>query len=81
MDEDKISELSLKCFDGDPEKAVALLELLKISLQPECSMPDVVMHLPEEKCRWEREGRCWVDMPDSLRNCIKPCTCFENSVE
>ena len=81
MEEERISELALECFDGDPDKALALLELLKISLQPECSMPDLEMQLPEEKCRWEKEGKCWVDMPDSLRTCSKPCTCFENKVE
>ena len=80
MEEDKIAELALKCFDGDPDKAVALLELLKISLQPNCSMPDLEMHVPEE-CRWEKEGQCWLQMPDSIRKCTKPCTYFENVVE
>ena len=80
MKEDRIAELALKCFDGDPEKAVALLELLKISLQSDCDMPEVEISLPEEHCRWEREGQCWLDMPDSLRKCNLPCSCFENGV-
>lgn len=80
MEEERIAELALKCFDGDHEKAVALLELLKISLQPEISMPDVSMHLPEEVCYWEREGECWKDIPDSLRKCTKPCQFFNSCV-
>ena len=80
MEEEELAELALKCFDGDPEKAVALLKLLKLSLQPECSMPDLEMKLPEEVCRWEKTGQCWVNMPDSLRPCKKPCTCFEKIV-
>ena len=54
MEEEKIAELALKCFDGDPDKAVALLELLKVSLQKDSSLPDMDMHLPEEICCWEK---------------------------
>ena len=78
--EERIAELALKCFDGDPDKALALLELLKISLQPECSMPNVEMQLPEEACCWEREGDCWKDIPDSIRKCKKPCSFFKSIV-
>lgn len=80
MDEERIAELALKCFDGEPDKAVALLELLKISLNPACKLPDVEMHLPEEICCYEREGNCWKDIPDSIRPCRKPCAFFENGV-
>lgn len=80
--EEELAELALKCFDGDPEKAIALLKLLKISLQPECALPDVKMELPEDECcRWSIEGQCWIDMPDSLRKCVKPCMHFENKVK
>jgi hypothetical protein len=81
MEEERIAELALKCFDGNPEKALALLELLRISIQPECSMPDVEMQLPEETCCYEREGDCWKDIPDSIRACRKPCLFFKSSVE
>lgn len=80
MEEERIAELALKCFDGDPDKALALLELLKISLQEDCSLPEMDMHLPEETCCYEREGDCWKDVPDSLRPCQKPCTFFKNNV-
>lgn len=80
MSNEDLSELALKCFDGDPEKATALLKLLVLSLEPECNMPKVEMKLPEEMCRWEKSGQCWVDMPDSLKKCVKPCACFENCV-
>jgi hypothetical protein len=79
--EDRIAELAMKCFDGDPDKAIALLELLKLSLQPECSMPDVKMLLPEEVCYWEKEGNCYKDIPDSIGPCKKPCTFFKNRIE
>lgn len=80
MEEERIAELALKCFDGDPEKALALLELLKISIQPEIAMPQLDMTLPEEKCYWEKEGECWKDIPDSLRKCKKPCKFFNSCV-
>lgn len=80
MEEEKIAELALKCFDGDPDKAVALLELLKVSLQKDSSLPDMDMHLPEEICCWEKEGNCWKDIPDSIRPCKKPCSFFESSI-
>ena len=80
MEED-ISELALKCFDGDPEKAIALLQLLKLTIQPECDVPEAEMHLPEEVCRGEKDTQCWIDMPDSLRKCKKPCAYFEKRVK
>ena len=76
MEEERIAELALKCFDGDQEKALALLELLKISLSPEIEMPNVEMELPEECC-WEKEGSCYKDIPDSICICRKPCTFFK----
>lgn len=76
--EEELSELALRCFDGDPDKAVALLKLLRLSLQPDCVMPEVEMHLPNEACRWEKSGQCWMDMPDSLKPCSKPCSYFKN---
>lgn len=79
MEEERIAELALKCFDGDPDKALALLELLRMSLEPECSFPNVEMKLPEENCCYEREGNCWKDIPDSIRKCEKPCEFFRSS--
>lgn len=79
--EEELSDLALKCFDGDPEKAIALLKLLRLSLQPDCAVPNVEMYLPEETCRWEKSGQCWMDMPDSVRPCNKPCAYFEKHVE
>ena len=67
MEEERIAELALKCFDGNSEKALALLELLKISLIPECDFPDVELQLPEDTCYYERNGNCWKDIPDSVR--------------
>jgi hypothetical protein len=81
MKEDEIAELALKCFDGDQEKALALLTLLKISLQNDCDLPDVEMVLPEEPCEYrDKYGKCWLDMPDSLRECSIPCTKLENNI-
>ena len=77
MTEDKIAELALKCFDGDHEKAIALLELLKISIEPTCKMPDVEMQLDDPSCRWEKCGDCWKDIPDSIRRCKKPCAFYK----
>ena len=77
MNENEIAELALKCFDGNHEKAVALLELLKISLEPECKMPDLEMQLEEETCYWERCNNCWKDVPDSIKQCKKPCEFFK----
>ena len=79
--EERIAELALKCFDGDPDKALALLELLKISLQPEGNFPDVEMKLPEETCYYEKEGDCWKDVPDSISLCRKPCEFFKSRTE
>lgn len=76
VEEERIAELAMKCFDGDSEKALALLELLKISLQPDIEMPKVCM-----KCIWEHSGQCWKDIPDSIRKCKKPCAFLEVSVE
>ena len=77
--EEELAELALKCFDGDPEKAVALLKLLKLSLQSDV---DVIEErdIPVDSCRWEKTGQCWLNMPDSLRPCTKPCTCFEKII-
>ena len=47
MDETIIT-LALKCFDGDSEKAHALLKLLELSNCPEVTMPRATMILPEE---------------------------------
>ena len=81
MKEDEIAELALKCFDGDQEKALALLTLLKISLQNDCDLPDVEMVLPEEPCEYrDKYGMCWLDMPDSLRECSIPCMKLENNI-
>ena len=49
MKENEVIELALKCFDGNHEKALALLTLLKINLQEGCSLPEVEMVLPEEE--------------------------------
>ena len=68
-------ELALRCFDGDPEKAEALLELLHLSEIP-CATADLDMLLPDE-CRWEKDGKCWRDIPDSCITCRKPCNFFE----
>lgn len=81
MGENEIAELALRCFDGDDEKALALLQLLKISLQLDCDMPKVEMVLTEEStCCWEKEGMCWKDVPDSIRKCEKPCTFLQNKL-
>lgn len=77
MSEDEIAELALFCFDGDSRKAVALLELLKMSLEPECKMPNVEMNLEEETCYWERCNNCLKDVPDSIKQCKKPCKFFK----
>ena len=76
MEEERIADLALKCFDGDPDKSIALLELLKLSIQPEVEMPKVQM-----KCTWEHSGQCWKDIPDSIRSCKKPCAFMEVGVE
>lgn len=81
MKEDEIAELALKCFDGDNEKALALLKLLRITLQGECDMPEVKMVFPKEECEYrDKYGKCWLDMPDSLRECSVPCIKFENDI-
>ena len=81
MREDEIAELALKCFDRDHEKALALLTLLKISLQEDCDLPEVEMVLPEEECEYrDKYGKCWLDMPDSLRKCSLPCNKLQNGI-
>lgn len=76
--EDRIAELALLCFDGNPEKATALLELLKISLQLD---EDKIPEVKQPVCVWEREGQCFKDIPDSLRACKKPCAFLEIDVK
>lgn len=76
------AELALKCFDGDTQKAEALLELLNISMDMPASMPDVKMKLPEDsRCEWEHNGECWKDIPDSCLKCKIPCTFFKPVVQ
>ena len=41
-------ELALKCFDGDNEKAEALLKLLALSSAEHVAMPNLNMLIPEE---------------------------------
>lgn len=41
-------ELALKCFDGDYEKAEALLKLLALSSEVRVSMPNLSMVIPED---------------------------------
>lgn len=73
-------ELALKCFDGDPEKAEALLTLLNMSSQPICAFTEMEMTLPEEQCCWENKGYCTKDIPDSYFKCRKPCTFYKSGV-
>ena len=49
MDEEVI-KLALRCFDGDAEKAEALLKLLGLYSESHVSMPQVFMILPEDTC-------------------------------
>ena len=41
-------ELALKCFDGNSEKAEALLKLLALSSVEHVLMPNLNMLIPEE---------------------------------
>ena len=35
------------------------------------------LRLPEVTCLWYKLGdECWVDMPDSKRNCNGKCSCY-----
>ena len=78
---ERTEDLALMCFDGDPKKAEALLELLELSkVQLACSMPKVEMQLPSEKCYWEKSGCCWKDVPDSFLKCKKPCKFFKTNI-
>ena len=79
--EDKTVELALKCFDGDGEKAEALLTLLNISTQPLCNFPKVEMSLPEDICKWKNGEECWKDIPDSCLKCKIPCEYYEPMVQ
>ena len=53
MDVPEVSEeiwnMALTCFDGDQNKAVVLLKLLKCFPTTEVKMPSVTMLLPDEE--------------------------------
>lgn len=77
MEEEELASLALECFEGDADKAVALLKLIKLSLSDE----HVYQRGVNEDCRWCKEGQCWLNMPDSLRACTLPCSYAEKRVE
>ena len=65
-------------FDGNKEKAKILLALLN---EEEFTIPsefkDLKMQLPEYSCNWcTSTGDCYLDMPDSLRECKGKCLSF-----
>ena len=75
MKEEELANLALECFEGDTDKAVALLKLIKLSLSDEQAC------LYDVDCRWCKEGQCWLNMPDSLRDCKLPCLYAEKRVK
>ena len=75
MEEEELASLALECFEGDADKAVALLKLIKLSISDEQTF------LCNADCRWCKEGQCWLNMPDSLRACVLPCSYAEKRVE
>ena len=66
-------------FDGDKAKAKALLTLLdEKSFKAPPEFKNLKMQLPEYSCLWcTLCGECYVDMPDSLRDCEGKCSSYQ----
>ena len=73
-----IGEKELKllsiCFDNNPDKIEAFLELF--NLNNDVSMPDIKMVLPEESCVHSNNDTCLLEFPDSIKKCKQPCNFY-----
>ena len=66
---------ALFLFDGDKDKAITLLELLK---EAAYGTPKKFNLNHSPNCRWCKEGDCWFHMPDSKLKCKREnCQFFE----
>ena len=84
MKKDKLKEyreaLAEFLFDGNTEKGEILIALIQSFELLEIYPPefkDMVMQLPEETCKWCKEGECFFAAPDSMFLCKGRCDDYE----